>query len=200
MPREDEPCGINYLPYTSRESRRSMNIVARIANILLNIWLVVLIIAAVILLAGFPFSVKPYVVLSGSMEPEYPVGSLVYVDESVPFSDIQQNDVISFQLTDDTICTHRAVEVDQEASSITTKGDANENIDGGSVTPDTYIGRAVFMLPLAGFAAAFAFNNTIGTIVFAIVIAIILYIISNLSSGDSGETQSERTKDRTGSI
>ena len=51
-----------------------------------------------------------YVVLSGSMEPEYQTGSVIYVKEADP-EELEVRDVITFRLDEDTIATHRIIEI-----------------------------------------------------------------------------------------
>lgn len=77
-----------------------------------------------------------YSVLSGSMEPTYHTGSLIYVKD-VDYTTIQPGQVITFMLDEDTVATHRVVEVvpDDEDPSVLryrTKGDAN-NVEDGSL-------------------------------------------------------------------
>ncbi|MEI3100617.1 MAG: signal peptidase I [Oscillospiraceae bacterium] len=77
------------------------------------------------------------IVLSGSMEPTYHVGALIYV-KKVDAMELRSGDVITFMLDEDTVATHRIVEVvpDAEDSSVLrfrTKGDADGNVDGSLV-------------------------------------------------------------------
>lgn len=60
-----------------------------------------------------------YVVLSGSMEPTYHTGSLLYV-KSVDPQDLRVGDPITFMLNEDTVATHRIIEIlpDEEDSSV----------------------------------------------------------------------------------
>ena len=56
---------------------------------------------------------KTYKVLSGSMEPEYHVGSVVYVEKS-SIDDIEVGDVITFYINDNTVVTHRVIDKDND--------------------------------------------------------------------------------------
>ena len=67
----------------------------------LSILCYVVIIALVLILAPMVVGYKPVVVLSGSMEPTYPVGSLIYY-KAASFEDIKENDAIPFRVDDDT--------------------------------------------------------------------------------------------------
>ena len=83
-----------------------------------------------------------YVVVSGSMEPAIPVGSIVYSHKTEP-AELQTDDVIVFidSARGETPITHRVVTNDTAACLITTKGDANEHEDVDPVTYDNVIGK-----------------------------------------------------------
>ena len=74
--------------------------------------------ALAFLLAGIRIvGFTPYAVLSGSMEPAFHVGSLIYV-KSVDPEDIKVGDAITFRLSgEDTAATHRVIEIDREKSA-----------------------------------------------------------------------------------
>ena len=73
--------------------------------------LVAIVVVLAIALAGVRLvGIQPYTVLSGSMEPTYHVGSLIYVKKIDP-ADIEPGTPITFMLSEDTIATHRVVEV-----------------------------------------------------------------------------------------
>ena len=116
-------------------------------------WVVVVLFAVFALfLAGVRFAgFEVFAVLSGSMEPEYPVGSLLYVREVSPDT-LVPGDVITFVLEDDTPATHRITEILTEngARLYVTKGDANEFPDANPVRPENILGKPVFVLPYLG--------------------------------------------------
>lgn len=88
---------------------------------------------AVALAAPRVLGLTPFVVLSGSMEPTYPVGSLVYV-RSVDASELRVGDPVTFTLEGrEAVATHRVIEVDAESASLRTQGDANDEPDGSPV-------------------------------------------------------------------
>lgn len=94
----------------------------------------------------------PVVVLSGSMEPTYGVGSVIYY-KSVPFEQIQVGDPITFRGSEEgAMVTHRVVEKDESARAFGTEGDANGSRDPGMVPYDNVVGRATqFCIPYAGY-------------------------------------------------
>lgn len=75
--------------------------------------LVLLVVVLAVLLAGVRLiGLTPFTVLSGSMEPAYHVGSLIYVRKTPP-EDIQVDDVITYVVNEDLlVSTHRVVAVD----------------------------------------------------------------------------------------
>ena len=98
------------------------------------------------LLAG----IKSFVVLTGSMEPALPAGSVVFIR---PSDNYRTGDVISFKNSSGMTVTHRIV-----ASSngyIRTAGDANNTPDSELLVPADILGKAGFSLPLFGRLAIF---------------------------------------------
>lgn len=101
----------------------------------------------------------PYVVLSGSMEPVYPVGALIYVGDIEPHA-IRTGMAITFRLNDQTIVTHRVTRIEQDPDApsqllFATKGDANSAEDGAMIRSSQVIGVPIFRLPLLGYLAQF---------------------------------------------
>jgi signal peptidase len=107
----------------------------------------------VVLLFGFRiFGLQGFTVLSGSMEPDYPTGSVIYVKEVDP-NLLENHTVITYRLSGQTVATHRIIEiVEQNGSRLyRTKGDANEFADGSLVSPDQIIGTPVITIPFLGY-------------------------------------------------
>lgn len=113
---------------------------------------VLVVIFAVLLVGARLFGIQVYSVISGSMEPEYPVGSLIYVKKVDP-SEIKVDDVITYVLPSETPSTHRVVRIDEEKQLFYTKGDANETEDGAPVHFKNLIGTPVFKIPYLGYVA-----------------------------------------------
>lgn len=86
-----------------------------------------ILLAGIVLITYLPgvIGFKSYRVLSASMEPEYHVGSLVYVKQ-VDVDSINTGDVITFHISESNLVTHRVVEKDSIRGGFITKGDANE--------------------------------------------------------------------------
>lgn len=110
-----------------------------------------------ILLVGVKFiGIDVYVVLSGSMEPKYPTGSVIYVNE-INTEDLVKGDVITYQLNGNLVATHRIEEVVNENNQIAfkTKGDANDHVDNGVVYANQVIGSPIFMIPFLGYLVTY---------------------------------------------
>ena len=122
----------------------------RFIKIVTDILLVIVLVIAAVLYIPRLMGLKTYKVLSGSMEPEYHVGSVVYVGKS-SIDDIEVGDVITFYINDNTVVTHRVIDKDNDTESFHTKGDANETEDGGSVAYDKVVGKVVLNVPYLGY-------------------------------------------------
>lgn len=134
-----------------------------------------------------------YTVISGSMEPEIPVGSLVCIKNSVP-EEAQSGDIVAFYGGKDSaaIITHRVVENHVVVGELITKGDANETNDMNPVDYDNFIGTVELSIPGLGLAAQMI-TSFEGKMAAAGVLglALILYSISTLLDGKTRKKQRE---------
>jgi len=94
------------------------------------------------------FGLHPYIVLSGSMEPKVPVGSVVYVRKIKENPKI--NDIVAFQLENGEEVLHRIIEQKEDGTYIT-KGDANNTIDGVKLKKDNITGIYAMHIPQIGY-------------------------------------------------
>ena len=130
----------------------------------LSILCYVVIIALVLILAPMVVGYKPVVVLSGSMEPTYPVGSLIYY-KAASFEDIKENDAITFRVDDDTLVTHRVIVKNEISQTFVTKGDANPTNDTNPVEYQNVAGKTLeFCLPVVASSAKYIAVAIIGGI------------------------------------
>ena len=131
----------------------------KIWNVVTTLLVVAVVLLAIALAGVRLFGLQVYTVLSGSMEPAYHVGALLY-DKKVDPAQLRPGDVITFMLDEETIVTHRIVEVvpDEEDPSVIrfrTKGDANAAEDGSLVHYKNVLGTPVFTIPKLGYFANF---------------------------------------------
>lgn len=148
-------------------------------------WMTTVLVCAVVILALLLVGVRlvgfqVFTVLSGSMEPTYHVGSLIYVKDVDPF-ELESGDVITFMLSEETIATHRIIEVvpDEVDASVVrfrTQGDANEAPDGSLVHYKNVIGSPVFTIPKLGYVANYI-QNPPGTYIAISAGAILLLLV-----------------------
>ena len=173
--------------------------------------LVGLIVLLAVALAGVRVvGLTPYAVLSGSMEPAYRVGSLIYVRKVDP-AEVRVGDPITFVVNDDLmVATHRVVDVevrttqrqfvtdesgaavtdaegnplweeiplDEPAYYYTTKGDANETVDGSRVYDKNLLGVPVFTIPYLGYLSSWM--QTKEGMIISVNAAVILLVLSFL--------------------
>lgn len=139
-----------------------MKALKAIWNWISGLLVVVVVLLAVALVGVRLVGLKPYVVLSGSMEPVYHVGSLIYV-KSVDYKTLKPGDDITYMLDQDTVVTHRITEVlidEEDPNTIRyfTKGVANDIPDAVSVHYKNVIGMPVFTIPYLGYVSNYIQN------------------------------------------
>lgn len=123
-----------------------------------TVLVVLVVIFAIFLMGSRLVGLQVFNVISGSMEPTYSVGDLLYVKAVDPDS-VKVGDPITFVLNEDlVVATHRVVEIDSENRRFTTKGDANESEDANPVHFNNLIGVPVFSIPLLGYVSAYIQN------------------------------------------
>lgn len=114
-----------------------------------------------------------YTIESGSMEPDYPVNSVVLVKPS-EFEEIEVGDVVTYVLNESgTLVTHRVISIDTEAQSFTTQGDANEIADASPVSYENVVGKAILCVPRAGMILRVITSDNNKTILIIVIIALL---------------------------
>lgn len=165
-------------------------------------WISGILVAVVVLLAVALVGVRlvglhPFVVLSGSMMPEYQVGSLIYV-KSVDYKTLQVGDDITYMIDEDTVVTHRIIEVlideeDPDTIRYFTQGIANDVPDATSVHYKNIIGKPVFTIPYLGYVSNYI-QNPPGMYV-AIAAGAILILLVFLPDLFEDDKKKKTTKD-----
>lgn len=139
-----------------------MKAVKKIWDWISGILVAVVVLLAIALVGVRVVGLQPYVVLSGSMEPTYHVGSLIYV-KAVDYKELTVGDPITYMVSQDTVVTHRIIEVlvdEEDPNTIRyfTQGDANDVPDGMSVHYKNIIGKPVFSIPYLGYVSNYIQN------------------------------------------
>lgn len=134
------------------------NTLKKIWNIVSTALVVLIVLCAVFLMGSRIMGYQVYTVISGSMEPAYGVGDLLYV-KKVDVNTIEVGDPITFVLNEDlVVATHRVVRVDTENQRFYTKGDANDIEDQNPVHFNNVIGVPQFSIPKLGYVSDFVQN------------------------------------------
>ena len=171
-------------------------IIKKVWNAITTVLVILIVILAVLLvgvrLAGF----RVFTVLSGSMEPTYHVGSLIYVKD-VDYRQLEAGDVITFMLDENTVATHRIIQVvpdedEPEVLRYATQGDANDAPDGTLVHYKNVIGTPVFTIPKLGYVANYI-QNPPGTYIAisGAAILLLLMFLPDLFSEDEPKKTAE---------
>ena len=129
----------------------------RTCGILNGIIMMILAAAAGILILPVLTGFSTMAVISGSMEPGIPVGSVIVIKESEP-EKLKQGDVITYALAgqmEGKNVTHRITQIDTSNRLVTTKGDANNSEDIQQVPFERIIGKKVFHVPLLGYISMY---------------------------------------------
>lgn len=137
----------------------------------------ILIIGILVVAAPMITGYKPVVVLTGSMEPTYPVGSIIYY-KGASFEDIEDGDPITFSVGNDknAVVTHRVVEKDETTKSFITKGDNNATPDTNPVPYSNVMGKVMdYHLPVVGYFVQYIKNFFVIGGVFIILILKMIY-------------------------
>lgn len=187
-----------------------MKKLVKIWNVFTTLLVVFMMLMAVLLVGVRLVGLTPFTVLSGSMEPAYHVGSLIYVKETDP-AKIEVGDPITYVVNEDLlVSTHRVVEIDvfhtaqrpvldeneqpvldedgdpiyeevpleEPSYYFTTKGDANESVDGTPVYYKNVLGVPVFSLPYLGYLSSWL--QTRQGMIMGISIALVIIILTFL--------------------
>ncbi len=127
-----------------------MRVLARIST---GLGVLILLVLAVVALGSSVVprlvGLQPYAIVSGSMEPTYATGSLVFA-EPAEGEKLQAGDIAAFWQGEDVI-THRVQENVADEGELITKGDANAEPDVRPVPYQNVLGRVVFSMPVAGY-------------------------------------------------
>lgn len=164
-----------------------MKAIKVLCNVLSAILLVALVALAGLVLVPRFMGYQEMAVLSGSMEPNIHVGSVVFVDDDVDPSTLEVGDVVTYYMNEDTFVTHRVQSVDTAAQTLVTKGD-NNNADDGNISFSQIFGKAVFWVPYLGFLTIYM-KTPVGIMVITvtIVLIILLNFLPLILSADNGK-------------
>lgn len=140
----------------ARSPRRAAAAVCRIlGTVILLAVLAVCLPLSVPKLLGY----QVYDVISGSMAPAIPVGSIVVVQPAAP-EELQPGEIVAYQ-SGDSVVVHRLAENHVVEGELVTKGDANAEADPLKVSYADVVGTVCLHLPFIGIYAG-ALNTLSG--------------------------------------
>ncbi len=155
-----------------------MNAFRKLWNVISTLLVVAMMILAFALVGVRLVGLTPYAVLSGSMEPTYHVGSLIYV-KSVDPVDIEIGDPITFVVNEDLLlATHRVVDIEMFTTKQVPVLDENDQpmLDekGNVITEEVPLEEPSYYYQTKGDAndsvdgSAVYYKNVVGTPIFSI--------------------------------
>ena len=135
---------------------------------------ILFLVLAVLLIGARFLGFTPYSVLSPSMTPKYPVGSLIYIKHT-PTKDISVGDDITFVLDESlNVVTHQVVEIDEKHEFFTTKGIANDSQDASPVYYKNILGKVHFSVQYLGYISDVV-TSPVGLVIFGV--GLILWVV-----------------------
>ncbi|MBQ3056240.1 MAG: signal peptidase I [Clostridia bacterium] len=170
-----------------------MNQIKRIFQLASTIMVILALLVAFFLVGIRLIGLYPYTVLSGSMEPTYHVGSIIYVKKVDPLT-LTVGDPITFTLNN-TVVTHRIIEVIEDENDpavryFRTKGDNNDVADGGDgVHCNNVIGKPVFSVPYLGYLAVYLQSSSGRYLLFGLCAVLLLSTV--LPSGKNKKSEAD---------
>ena len=171
----------------------------KVWNVVSSILVALVVILALLLVGARVVGLQVFTVLSGSMEPTYHTGSLIYVKEVDPYT-IEVGKPITFMLNEDTVATHRVVGIvpDEEDPTVIrfrTKGDANEAEDSGLVHYKNVIGTPSVSIPYLGYVAEYIQHPPgMYIAISAGAILLLLVFIPDIFADDKDKEQDKKKK------
>lgn len=139
-----------------------MNAAVRKVRWFFNRKIVVFLLPVFIFVGIWQSGICTYTVLSGSMEPSIPTGSLLFVSP-VNVRMLKPQDIITFRVGENITATHRIVSVHENGDGLWfhTKGDANAAEDGKPIHESEVIGSPILLIPGGGYLIWYLRKNVI---------------------------------------
>ncbi len=160
------------------KEKSPVRFIKKLFRFLSNLGVVLVLIAAILLVGVRIVGLTPYAVLSGSMEPAYHVGSLIYVKPIAP-SEITVGMPITFVVNEDLLlATHRVIDIEtvttREEAELDEAGNPVLDENGDAITREVPLDEPAYYFQTKGDANEAAdgspvyYKNVVGTPVFSI--------------------------------
>lgn len=183
---------------SAESPRRSREVLRTLLNGLsLGVLLIIVALGAVTIVVPAAVGGMPLSVLTGSMRPTYPPGTLVVITPASP-EEIGVGDVITFQIESGkpAVATHRVIARSTDSGTgevrFTTQGDANNTPDPEQVQPAQIRGKVWYAIPYLGWANQAIDGSTRSWAVPALAGALFLYAAWTIVSGLRERRQKKR--------
>lgn len=167
--------------------------IKKIGSILSTVLVCFVALCAIFLLGTRLLGFQVFTVLTGSMEPAYKVGDLIYVKKLSP-NEVQIGDPITFVADEKlTVATHRVVAIDTEKQCFYTKGDTNDTVDP-PVLFKNLIGVPKFRIPLLGYVSEYIQNppGMYITIAGCTVLILLVFLPDMIGAKNKNPTEEEK--------
>lgn len=132
--------------------------------------------AAIVL--PLPFGIKPSIVMTGSMEPTVPTGSIAWVDENFTEDDLEVGIIAVYEPKQGVEVMHRIVDIDGD--TYTFQGDNNNSPDLAEPTAENVEGVYLFHVPEVGKTFSWFMDNKIPILLFLAGANLAVYVVSTL--------------------
>lgn len=146
-----------------------------VGSIILNIIFYPFLILMVGMVIMFCMGVRPYITMSGSMEPNVKTGSICFIATKAEYDDINVGDVIAYEKTNGGLVTHRVIAITEHGME--TKGDANDVSDGVSTHAYNFRGKNLFSIPYLGYVVKWVQQPQVFSVFIVLVIGFVAYMI-----------------------
>lgn len=147
-------------------------VLKKICGLISGLIIIFLVLIAVVLYLPFILGGKSMAVLSGSMEPKIPVGSIVSTQKA-DFNELKVGDVITYEVSQGVMITHRIFSIDVSKKEVVTKGDANNTVDGAPVLEAQIVGKVIYHVPYIGYISIYI-KTPRGILVACIVVSALI--------------------------
>ena len=138
------------------------------------------------------FGHTPVVVLSGSMEPTYKVGSVIYY-KKVSEKELKEGDVITFNVNNNKMVSHRIANIDN--GLIETKGDANNVSDVNKIRYENVRGKVgKLSIPYVGYYIKIVNDNLTLVVIVTVIILVSEFLFSNTEDLNINKRSKENEK------
>lgn len=155
-----------------------MKVLRKLWSVITTLLVTVMVILAILLVGVRVVGLTPYAVLSGSMEPTYHVGALIYVKDVAP-ADITVGMPITFVVNEDLLlATHRVVDIEvlttRQEQMLDEAGNPVLDDEGNPVVEEIPLDEPTYYFQTKGDAndavdgTPVHYKNVVGTPVFSI--------------------------------